>query len=221
MIMHLLLITLMYTPIEEKPKLIYIGDPMCSWCYGIAPELEGIQSEYKDLLEFELILGGLRPYNTQTMTDLKDFLTHHWEEVHQRSQQKFNYKILDDANITYDTEPPCRANMIVREMHPEKSFAFFHASQHAFYEENKNMHLAESYADILSTLEINEEKFNSAFASAEAKERIKEDFNKAQALGVNSFPTVVISHQDKMYIIAQGYATQEKMSERIRKILDK
>lgn len=28
---------------NNKPALIYIGDPLCSWCYGIAPELDKLK----------------------------------------------------------------------------------------------------------------------------------------------------------------------------------
>ena len=26
----------------QRDTLIYIGDPMCSWCYGFAPEMDKI-----------------------------------------------------------------------------------------------------------------------------------------------------------------------------------
>lgn len=216
---QLLLITLMTTNMAEKPKLIYVGDPMCSWCYGIAPELEQLKSELKDVLEFELILGGLRPYNKQSMVELKEFLSHHWEDVHKKSKQEFNYAILDDSSITYDTEPPCRANMIVREMAPDKSFEFFHETQAAFYFENKNMHALESYLEILSKLDIDKETFSQKFMSTEAKVRIKEDFKRSAELGVNSFPTILLLHKGEYHTIAQGYSTNEKMQKRIKEIL--
>ena len=76
--------------IGPKPKLIYIGDPMCSWCYGFSNELSFIVEEYEDTVEFEMIMGGLRPYNTETMIDLKDFLSHHWEDVAKASGKKFS-----------------------------------------------------------------------------------------------------------------------------------
>lgn len=29
---------------SESLEVIYVGDPMCSWCYGIAPELDKLKS---------------------------------------------------------------------------------------------------------------------------------------------------------------------------------
>lgn len=216
---QLLLITLLNTGVSNTPKLIYVGDPMCSWCYGIAPELVALKKDFDEELDFELVLGGLRPYNTQTMLDLKDFLTHHWEDVHKRSGQEFNYTILDDTSLLYDTEPPSRANMIVRELMPHKSFEFFHASQSAFYLENKNMGLAESYYDILTEIGVDAKTFTDAFNSAEAKNRIKDDFKRAEELGVRSFPTILLELNGEYHAISQGYATKENMEKKIRKIL--
>ena len=38
-------------------KLIYVGDPMCSWCWGFAPEIESLADDYP----IEVVVGGLRP----------------------------------------------------------------------------------------------------------------------------------------------------------------
>ena len=206
-------------PVSDKAKLIYIGDPMCSWCYGIAPELEELKKEFEGKIEFELVMGGLRPYNTQTMVELKEFLSHHWEEVNGRSGQEFNYAILDSKDITYDTEPPCRANMIVRELSPSKAFTFFHLTQTAFYKENKDMHRVESYFDILKELDVDQGKFKMVFESEESKERIQKDFQRSADLGVNSFPTILLEYKGETTIIAKGYSTKDKMSTRIKHVI--
>ena len=205
---------------QTVDKIIYVGDPMCSWCYGIAPEFADLMEEFDGKLEFELVLGGLRPYNQETMVDLKSFLTTHWEEVHHRSGQEFNYGILDDASITYDTEPPSRAAIVVRELSPEQEIAFFKKSQVLFYKENKNMHLAESYYSLLDELGIDKEAFTSLFNSPEMKTKIKDDFLRASRLGVSSFPTILIEYQGKITPIARGYSTADKMIDRVEKIMN-
>jgi len=51
---------------QKKMTLIYIGDPMCSWCYGLANEWETTYKTFEQEANIELIMGGLRPYNKQT-----------------------------------------------------------------------------------------------------------------------------------------------------------
>jgi len=204
---------------ETTTKLIYIGDPMCSWCYGIAPEITKVKDNYKDQLSYELIMGGLRPYNTQMMVELKDFLAHHWEEVNERSGQEFSYDILNSNDITYDTEPPSRATVVVRKIAPEKEITFFKQVQIVFYLENKNMHLTESYQSILNDLDIDYDLFTKLFESAEMKNEVKLDFEKSQKMGIRSFPTLVLKHKDDLHLISNGYSTSDKIIQRIDNLL--
>ena len=44
---------------ESKMKLIYIGDPMCSWCYGFGKELSALLERLPDL-QLEIVVGGVR-----------------------------------------------------------------------------------------------------------------------------------------------------------------
>lgn len=206
--------------VQPKPKLIYIGDPMCSWCYGISDELAQVKQHFDDEVDFEVVLGGLRPYNKETMADLKDFLTHHWVDVHKASGQEFNYDILDDQNITYDTEPPSRAVLVVRKLKPEMEFDFFKAIQKVFYFENKNMHLAGSYHEVLKDMEIDIQAFDELFASEELEALVKLDFARARQLGVSSFPTLLIQVGDSINLVARGFASKEEMISAIDRILE-
>jgi putative protein-disulfide isomerase len=200
---------------QEKPTLIYVGDPMCSWCYGVSEEMSKVKEHFSESHDFKLMMGGLRPYNTETMVDLKEFLTHHWEEVQQQSGQPFTYGILDNSNITYDTEPPCRAVVVVREMNPPKAFEFFKAVQKSFYYENKNMHLTESYRSALEHVNISYDEFAKEFESPEAKEQVQSDFAASAELGVRSFPTLLLKQGDELTVVANGYLSAEKMIQRI------
>ncbi len=208
----------MMTQTNTDTKLIYIGDPMCSWCYGIAAELEKTKAQLDGSIEFEIIMGGLRPYNTQTMPELKDFLTEHWEQVHQASGQEFKYGILDEAGITYDTEPPSRATVIVRDLAPEKAFAFFHAIQKDFYFENKNMHLVESYYDALDKIEVDKAEFKRLFESDEMKQKVRRDFERAAEYGINSFPSILLKTGEQYHLISSGYTTSDNIIQKVKSL---
>lgn len=192
---------------------------MCSWCYGIAPEITSVEDHYGGELTYELVLGGLRPFNTETMSELKDFLAHHWEEVHKKSGQEFNYDILNNSEIMYDTEPPSRATVVVRKMAPEKELLFFKKTQTLFYFENKNMHLAESYTSILTELGIDYTLFVELFDSPDIKNEVKRDFQKSQQMGVRGFPTLILSTSESLHLIANGYSKADTIIERIDTIL--
>lgn len=214
-------LTLIYSTMiqaQEKIQLIYVGDPMCSWCYGIAPELAKVMEHYGDKMEVDLVLGGLRPYNKETILSLKEFLTHHWEDVSKASGQEFNYEILNRGDISYDTEPPSRATIVVREMDASKEIKFFKKCQTAFYLKNKNMHLAESYHNILNELDLDITTFEKLFHSDEMKSKIKDDFIKAGEMGVRGFPTLLIKKGEQYIQIANGFAKSRQIITSIDRI---
>ena len=203
---------------QEKPILIYVGDPMCSWCYGFGNEIAEVINELEEEVELEIVMGGLRPYNSQTMSELKDFLTEHWHDVNEASQQPFKYDILD-TELLYDTEPACRAVMIARELQPNSAMLYFHKVQTAFYAKNKNPHLTATYADIAHKMGMDRNTFVKKFESEEYKNLIKQDFLKASQLGVRSFPTVLLIHRGETNVVAAGYSKAEKLMKAIRQII--
>ncbi len=194
-----------------QTKLIYVADPMCSWCYGFANELSKALVNLEDKVEFQLVMGGLRPYNTETIKDIGDFLKDHWKHVEERSSREFNYDILKDNAFVYDTEPPSRAVLVMRKLKPEQEFAFFKAIQTAFYAENKNTNEVETYLDLVEKFGVDPNKFKVLFESEEMKQAIKKDFEKAAALGIRGFPSVVLQDGDKYFLISNGYTTAKNI----------
>ncbi len=109
--------------------------------------------------------------------------------------------------------------MIVRELQPSTVMAYFHKVQTAFYAENKNPHLTNTYADIAVSMSIDRQTFVNKFESKEYKTGIKNDFLRASQLGVRSFPTVLLSVKGKTKVVSAGYSKAKKVIENIRKII--
>jgi putative protein-disulfide isomerase len=204
----------------NQPELIYFGDPMCSWCYGFSPEFSQVAEAMEGRAEVRFVMGGLRPYGTETMADLSDFLQHHWEEVGQRSGQKFTYGILKKTDFTYDTEPACRAVVTMRHLKPEVEFDYFKAVQSAFYFENKNTNDAQTFAEVASIYGVDEKTFLEKFESDEMKNAVREDFLFSQNMGVRGFPTVVLKYGGRNFLISNGYAEAESVLKEISKVMD-
>src|SRR4029078_4975751 len=76
-----------------KPlDLVYFADPMCSWCYGFGRELAGVigQESLRRTVKLDLIMGGLRAYNTAAMdADAKRTTRSHWEQVREKTGLAF------------------------------------------------------------------------------------------------------------------------------------
>lgn len=204
---------------QNNTQLIYIGDPMCSWCYGLSNEFQKVVDQNEDKFEIKMLMGGLRPYNTETMLDLKDFLKGHWEHVNEASGQKFNYGILESSEILYDTEPVSRAVVVIKELLPEKQISFFRDCQIAFYKENKNPTDLETFLDLIKDYPLDSESFTERYNSDEAKIAVKSDFATASSMGIKSFPSIVLHHEGEYHLILNGFDKAEVIQRRIDEII--
>jgi putative protein-disulfide isomerase len=204
---------------QEKATLIYVGDPMCSWCYGFTSELDEAVIELGDEVDFELIMGGLRPYNKESMHDLKDFLKDHWAEVYARTGQKFSYDILEEKEIAYDTEPACRAVVTIKSIDPSITHSYFKSIQHSFYFQNKNPLDASTYVELAQKFGVNEEEFLQRFESEEMKLEVKNEFNYSSKLGATSFPSLILKYEDSYYLVSRGYSKSEVIIKNIREVI--
>lgn len=222
MVFSILALSASYSSGQSDSKLIYVGDPMCSWCYGFTDELSAtIEIMAGEDVTTEFVMGGLRPYYNVPMTEMKDFLSSHWKDVHNATGQVFTYDILDREDLVYDTEPPCRAVVVMRSLAKGKTATFFKNVQHAFYYQNKDLSQASGYYNLLKGTGISPEAFKRAFDSDEMKGAVKEDFAQAGKLGVSSFPTLLLQKDGEAQIIAQGYAKHEVLISKIRQALSK
>lgn len=205
---------------KTSGKIIYFGDPMCSWCWGISESVLKLKNRYSKKLDFELVMGGLRPgggdpWNTQ----MKDFLRHHWEQVHAYSGQTFNFDLLEWDEFIYDTEPACRAVRIIRDIAPEKEFDFYREIQYQFYVGNKDPKISDFYRSICSKLNIPFKAFRPMFLSSVYCETIKEDFMKTRNYGVRGFPAIILEYKGQQIPVCNGFATFKQMSDRIEQAL--
>ncbi|WP_052184104.1 DsbA family protein [Psychroserpens sp. Hel_I_66] len=205
---------------NDDEEIFYIGDPMCSWCWGISPQVNALKRfANQQHINMELIMGGLRPGGGQEWdAKFKSFLKHHWQEVNKRSGQPFNMDLLDKEVFHYDTEPACRAVITVRTVSPEKTLPFYELVQYYFYAESKDPKQLDFYKPICEKLDIDFTAFSEKFTSQTMKDATRADFIKTRELGVNGFPSIVYRKKDKFYTIARGYTEFDDIKKTILKL---
>ncbi|MEL7002704.1 MAG: hypothetical protein AAFN93_08225 [Bacteroidota bacterium] len=104
-----------YLP-ADKQEILYVGDPMCSWCWGIAPALIRFRDYCMGLnINFRVFVGGLSSGGNVRWDDsFKETLRRHWSQVAKRTGQKFNHELLSCHFFDYNTQPSCRAVVVAR-----------------------------------------------------------------------------------------------------------
>ncbi|MES2229043.1 MAG: DsbA family protein [Pseudomonadota bacterium] len=192
-------------------NLIYVGDAMCSWCYGFAKPLDELLADPGDTapLQMALVMGGLRPFTTEPIApERADELAGHWKRVAEASGQPFAQApntALHRPGFVYDTEPAARATVTVRSLWPQQAWRYFKAVQHAFYAEGRNVTEPRVLADVAEQLDLPRAEFGKAFASQKMRDATLQDFQQSQAWGIRGFPTLVAEHGDHLHLVGSGF----------------
>ncbi|MGB1040708.1 MAG: DsbA family protein [Flavobacteriales bacterium] len=208
---------------SEENSLIYIGDTLCSWCYGFAPELDKFIANHPEL-KLRMVQGGLRPFGKEMLHDMKDFLQSHYTEIENRTGQPFDKQMFEKDNFVVDTEPASRAVVVCRMMNPEKELDFFKAVQVAFYTQTKNINELSTFIEVAESLGLDTEKYAELFNSEEAKYATKTDFQLSSEMGVKGFPSVILKLNGQFFMISNGYrevADLEEVYQNVQKELAK
>ncbi|MEL7543118.1 MAG: DsbA family protein [Pseudomonadota bacterium] len=217
----------MTEPTPTAPKaadahhLIYVADPMCSWCWGFAPVMTRVLDAYGSRATLHMIMGGLRPGTTHAMdAEQKSFIRGHWENVAARSGQLFDYSLFERDDFIYDTEPACRAVVTARNLDHRLAYAMMHAIQKAFYAEARDVTDADELMSLAGTVGLNTGIFRTAFESEDARAYTAQDFATTQQAGVPGFPTLLLGDGGSaLNLVSNGYQAFEPIAARLETLL--
>ena len=210
-------------------KLIYVGDPMCSWCYGFGKELSAFTANHPEL-PVEIVVGGVRAGATDLLDDAgKQFRLRHWARVEENSGLPFNRAaFVARENFVYDTEPVCRAVVAARQLAPKADLLrVFRALQHAFYAEGRDttdgLVLSEIAVAALGEQDVTVTvpDFYECWKAQATINTTQADFSRARAMGVRSFPALLLQTGGRLIEVSPGYTSAAQLEARLQVILPK
>lgn len=196
-----------------KQKVIYVYDPLCGWCYGFSPIIEGIANKYKDEVDFEVLAGGLVT-DSMPIISWKGFIIEHQkfleEETGIKYGKAFLKNTLNDSSVYFSSVEPAMAIHIIQEHAPSKAIEFLVTVQQAIYYDGINPMRAEEYLPYIKGYGIDENEFLTKMNSSEYRKTVTQGFYKAAKLGVDGYPNILLDKGDKMKKIIPGYISEDK-----------
>ncbi|MDX1620418.1 MAG: DsbA family protein [Nitriliruptorales bacterium] len=198
-------------PPRPDLELVYVGDPMCSWCWGFAPTLDKLDRRYD--VPLRVVVGGLRVGSgAESINDrFRSVLLHHWEQVEAASGQPFRQESLDREGWRYDTEPSCRAVVAFRELAPNEVLAWMRRLHRAFYVEGVDITDPNVFPGLLEGFDVDPDQFREVYDDPATRERTWEDFEEASRYGVMGFPTLLLRDGDQFGIVTRGFVPYEQL----------
>jgi putative protein-disulfide isomerase len=201
--------------------IVYIGDPMCSWCWGFAPVINSIHNDFKNEAPLSIVLGGLHAYDDFSMSaDYKSNIRHHWEDVNKATGAVFDYHFFDRDNFILDTEPACRAVVTARQIKPDIVLSFYETISRSFYSKNKDTTSLKTFKELAENFNIDPDEFDQRFNSEQVKVETNGDFQFSKKLGVTGFPTLLAKEGENLALLTAGYQSYQDLQPIIKEWLN-
>lgn len=191
----------------HSTQLIYILDPMCSWCWGFNPVMQHVLKHAQAAgVKVTLRVGGLRSGQQAVLDETKRaYILQHWRTVAKTTGQPFCFNKALSGGFLYDTEPACRALVVARQLDDSLMFTFLDSLQRAFYQDAQDITRPSVLRDLAVQAGYVQEAFSDAFDSEESRVATLADFSWVRNLAISGFPSMLAEHQQQYALITSGY----------------
>lgn len=187
-------------------RLLYVMDPMCSWCWGFAPVIESLAEQAAAAgVSLHLVVGGLRRDQVAIDAAARVRYLGYWQAVNASTGQLFNFADGLPEGLVYDTEPACRALVTARNLDTQSAWPLLTLIQQAFYVEGRDVTQAGVLLELAERAGLPRIVFAEAFDSAEQHAATAADFTWVQDLGIAGFPTLLAERNGQLALLTNGY----------------
>ncbi|KEQ16313.1 DsbA family protein [Endozoicomonas numazuensis] len=191
-------------------RLIYLHDPMCSWCWGFKPTWEKVKTSLPEGISYTNILGGLAPDSNEPMPDeLRQMIRSTWQTIHQQLGTPFNFDFWEECEPRRSTYPACRAVLAAAEQGAEEAMIL--AIQEGYYLNAQNPSDEEVLVRFAEALGLNIPKFREHLQSSLINTHLMEHIQIYQQLPARGFPSLVLLKDDQAIPLALNYQSSEKI----------
>lgn len=207
---------------KHNATLLYIHDPMCSWCYGFKPVLELLHTKLELILDIKYVLGGLAEDSDLAMPDnMKKQIKQNWKTIETTiPNTMFNYEFWTNNIARRSTYPSCRA--VIATMKQDKSLekAMINLIQKAYYVDALNPSDYNILYDLSKTLNLNHKQFINDIHSAEVNTELMSQIQLSREIGADSFPSLYLYKDKKYQEIVLDYTNGDIIIEHIKSFLN-
>lgn len=189
-----------------KNTLIYVHDPMCSWCWGFENMRQKLFDAVADNMHVRRLLGGLAPDSDEPMPDtMRLMLQQTWQRVEQLTGQQFNFDFWQKCKPRRSTFPANRAVIAAREQGAEFDQRMTERIQQAYYREARNPSDNATLIDLATDIGLDRKRFSESLDSESTHQQLQAEIQSARSIGVDSFPSLVVEHRGNLRHVMVSY----------------
>ncbi len=203
-------------------ELVYVHDPMCSWCYAFEPLRQDLVAALDGRLPVRRLLGGLAPDSDAPMPELmREKLEQTWQRIEQVVPgTRFNYDFWRHCAPRRSTYPSNRAVIAARRQDPVCDTRMTARIQQAYYLEAQNPSDDSTLTELAMELGLDTERFARDLVAGETRQAHEAEMMQARALDIYSFPSLAVVHDGVPRHLALTYTELDFLLEQIDAITE-
>ncbi len=197
-------------------KLIYVMDPMCSWCWGFRAQFEALNQRLSQRVSAEIpiqhVMGGLAPDSDEPMTEkTRQYVQSQWQAVAEKTDAEFNWDFWEQCQPRRSTYPACRAVIAAGLQSSTAITDMILAIQQAYYLQARNPSDDAVLTALASEIGLDAGRFSADLNNTATNKQLQSNILRANELGVRSFPTVLLQSSAGMQVLTTGGTCVESM----------
>ena len=202
-----------------QTKLIYVHDPMCSWCWGYKPTWLKLKAALASQLTIEYKVGGLAPDSQEPMPEnMRAMLQSTWHKISAMLGTQFNFDYWQVCQPRRSTYPACRAAIIARAHNKEPQM--IEAIQHAYYLHAQNPSDESTLITLAEKIGLDKQQFSEELCSEALNQKLHEELAFSASLPIQGFPSLVLITDNKAIAIKINYTDHQQTLNTINALLD-
>ncbi|MEM8713460.1 MAG: DsbA family protein [Planctomycetota bacterium] len=202
-------------------ELVYVADPMCSWCYGFAPVLARAASALPASVPLRYLMGGLAEDSDEPMPAATSrMIQGAWNTIERVTSVSFNREFWTRCQPRRSTYPACRAVIAAEALSIGAGSAMFSGIQRAYYQEAQNPSDVPVLADVAKSIQLSRNDFIKRMLSEKTETELQKQLRERARLGVEvgvaGFPALVLKSSDgDVQLLTSGYCSWGELSPRL------
>ncbi|MEH6625014.1 MAG: DsbA family protein [Motiliproteus sp.] len=199
-----------------SPCLIYVMDPMCSWCWAFAPALRELKTKLPSSIPCHTLLGGLAPDSTEPMPEaMQQQIKQIWQHIEGRTGAQFNYDFWTTNTPRRSTYNACRAVIAAGEQLTDRSDEMIEAIQQGYYLNANNPSDTEVLVGLAEAIGLNPAAYRDRLLSPATETLLQQHLSYKDALGIQGFPCLLWFNGKTFEWLSQGYTEANQLLARM------
>ncbi len=194
----------------DQPRIIYVYDALCGWCYGFSPVIRQFHDTYNHQFTFDVMSGGMMTGpRSQPISESMGYVRSALRIVEEQTGVEFGQayveNILDPGTYISDSNKPGQAMTLFRVLQTGRDIEFAATLQNALYRDGIDLNVDAHYGPLVEPYGVDPDEFVAHLNDAAIIDQTTQEFTLVAQMGINGFPSVIIEKGEELFLVARGY----------------